>query len=65
MNLGITDFPVLADGSETFKALTPMTQEVHPEMCALTPDMKILSCYSGHGSGVEAALQDIRDHAGI
>jgi hypothetical protein len=41
-----------------------MTQEVHPEMCALSPDLEIISCYYGHG-GYEDALQDIRDHAGL
>ena len=64
MNLGITEFPVLADAQSTFASLTPMTQQVHPEMCALTPDLKIISCYSGHG-GYEGALQDIRNHAGL
>jgi len=64
MNLGITEFPVLADAQTLFASVTPMTQQVHPEMCALAPDMTIISCYSGHG-GYEGALNDIRAHAGM
>ena len=41
-----------------------MTQEVHPEMCAVSPEMRIISCYSGHGGYVNA-LNDIRAHAGL
>jgi hypothetical protein len=63
-DLGITEFPVLADGRQGLAGITPMTQQTHPEMCALAPDMTILGCYSGHG-GYSNALDDIRDHAGL
>ena len=39
-----------------------MTQNAHPELCAFTPDLEIISCYAGHGK-IELAMQDIRDHA--
>lgn len=61
--LGITDFPVMADGDLNFVAVTPMTQESHPEVCAIAPDLRVISCYSGHGS-YETALDDIRRRAG-
>ena len=41
-----------------------MDQKSHPQMCAFTPEMEILSCYGGHG-GYEEALDAIRDHAGL
>ena len=63
-DLGITEFPVMADGRFGLANVTPMTQQTHPEMCALAPDLTILSCYSGHG-GYENALDDIRAHAGL
>ena len=57
-------FPVLADGARLLVGSTPMTQEYHPEMCAVTPEFEILSCYKGHG-GYEQALVDIKVHAGL
>ena len=62
--IGSPDFPLLADASYALVDASPMTQLVHPEMCALTPEFELMSCYSGHGS-YEDALQDIREHAGI
>jgi hypothetical protein len=62
--IGSPSFPVFADGSYAITAATPMTNITHPEMCALTPEMEIISCYSGHGS-YENALDDIRAHAGL
>ena len=59
--LGITQFPVLADGVGAFKSVTPMTQLKHPEMCAITPDMRIISCASGHTSHFQL-MNDIRAH---
>ena len=41
-----------------------MTQEYHPEMCALAPELEVISCYRGHG-GYEQALEDIKSHAGL
>ena len=62
--IGSPSFPVFADGDYVIADATPMTQEVHPEMCAIAPDMTIISCYSGHG-GYEDALNDIKSHAGL
>lgn len=62
--VGISNFPVFADGSRNYANATPMTQEAHPEMCAVSPEMRIISCYAGHG-GYENALNDIRVHAGL
>ena len=62
--VGITTFPVFADGGSNYANATPMTQLRHPEMCAVSPEMRIISCYHGHG-GYEAALNDIRVHAGL
>jgi len=62
--IGNPDFPVMADGTEQIKSNTPMTQERHPEMCALAPDMTLISCYSGHG-GYDKALADIKLDAGL
>ena len=63
-DLNITAFPVMADGRFGLASITPMTQNTHPEMCSLAPDLSILGCYSGHG-GYEDALDDIREHAGL
>ena len=46
--VGISGFPVMADGSFTLAGATPMTQQTHPEQCILGPDMRILHCTSGH-----------------
>ena len=58
------NFPIFADGSGKLSGSTPMTQLTHPEMCALSPDFEIISCYYGHG-GYESALDDIKAHAGL
>ena len=62
--IGDPDFPVMADGEGLISGATPMTQERHPELCALAPDMTIISCYHGH-NGYNDALDDIKEHAGI
>ena len=54
----------MADSDFGMAGHTPMTQMVHPEICALAPDMTILSCHSGHGGYLDA-LDTIRDHAGL
>jgi hypothetical protein len=59
-----TELPIFADGTRTLANITPMTQNAHPELCALTPELAIISCYAGHGK-IENALQDIRVHAGL
>ena len=58
----LTDLPVLADGTYTLATITPMTQNTHPELCSLTPELAIINCYFGHGS-IDDALEDIRTHA--
>ena len=55
---------MFADGEGLIADATPLTETAHPEMCAITPEMEIISCYDGHG-GHEAALDDIRAHAGL
>ena len=62
--IGNPSFPVFADGSSQIAGATPMTQTVHPEMCGLTPELEIISCYYGHG-GHQNALADIKTHAGL
>ena len=57
-----TDLPVLADGTRTLATITPMTQNTHPELCSLTPELTIIACYYGHGS-IHDAHEDIRLHA--
>ena len=61
--IGHPNFPVLAGGDGVIVEATPMTQEVHPELCALTPELEIIECFTGH-SGSDAALDAIK-HAGI
>jgi len=58
------NFPVFADGDETIASATPMSPQSHPQVCALSPDLTIISCYSGHG-GYTDALDDIEEHAGL
>ena len=41
-----------------------MTQETHPEVCALSDELEILDCTTGHG-GFETMMDAIRDHAGL
>jgi hypothetical protein len=62
--IGAEDFPVFADGNKALVGVTPMTQQAHPQMCALAPDLEILKCFTGHG-GYEDALDEIRTHAGL
>ena len=64
LQVGITTFPVFADGAGNYANATPMTQMRRPEMCAVSPEMRIISCYHGHG-GYQSALSDIRAHAGL
>ena len=56
------DLPVLAAGTRSLATITPMTQNAHPELCAVTPELMIISCYNGHGT-IHTALEDIRAHA--
>ena len=62
--IGEPSFPIFADGTGLLAGATPLTQEYHPEMCAMTPELEFISCYQGHG-GYERALDDIKEHAGL
>ena len=62
--IGDPNFPILADNTEKIAGATPLTQMTHPEMCALSPELEIISCYSGHGSH-QNCFNDIRAHAGL
>ena len=62
--IGNPSFPVFADGTGVLAGATPMTQKTHPELCALSPELEILSCYSGHMAYL-SALDDIKAHAGF
>ena len=62
--IGSPDFPIFADGEGILRDATPMTQETHPEMCALTEDLTIIECSFGHG-GQHKMLDAIRVHAGL
>jgi len=57
-------FPVFADGEESIANATPLAAQAHPAVCALAPDMTIMSCYTGHGAYADA-FDDIKAHAGI
>ena len=52
------------NGDKLLYDVTPMNGESHPELCAIGPDMKILECWSGHGT-VQTALDKIRETAGL
>ena len=62
--IGSPDFPVLAGGDGAIVDATPMTQDAHPEICAMTPELEILDCFVGHG-GYDDAFDVIKNHAGI
>ena len=63
--IGDPDYPVFADpGAATITAATPLTADVHPELCVIGPDMVLLECYSGHGK-IDSGLDLVRDHAGL
>lgn len=62
--IGAVDFPVFADGNKQITSVTPITQQSHPQMCALSPEFEILKCFTGHG-GYQDALNEIKTHAGL
>ena len=62
--IGSPSFPMFADGNDILANASPLTLQVHPEMCALTPDFEFIECFSGHG-GHNRALDAIREHAGL
>ena len=62
--IGSPNFPVLAGGDGAIVDATPLTQNAHPEVCALTPELEVIDCFVGHG-GSDDALDVIRSHADI
>jgi hypothetical protein len=62
--VGAKKFPVFADGKEKFADATPIDFTTHPYLCAISPEMVILECFSGHGT-TDAALDAVRADAGI
>ena len=63
-SIGNPIFPVFADGNDTVVDATPLTNNARPEMCALSPDLEIIKCYTGY-DGYANALADIKIHAGL
>ena len=61
--LGYPDHPVVADASEQVFQATQYDGSVLPGKCALSPEMEILACTSGHGN--ESLFEVIRDHASV
>jgi hypothetical protein len=59
--IGSPSYPVLADVSDTAVAASPYDAGGVPGKCALTPDMVILGCTTGHGAA--ELYQLIQDHA--
>lgn len=62
--IGSPNFPVLAGGDGAIVDATPLTQDAHPEVCAMTPELEVIDCFVGHG-GSDDALDVIRSHAVI
>jgi hypothetical protein len=59
--IGSPTYPVLSDVSNTTLPAVPYDAQEVPGKCALTPDMVILGCMTGHGA--EPLYQLIEDHA--
>ena len=60
-DMGEPDLAVLADGSRQVIDLTPWEGQYLPGKCAITPEMEILGCYTGHGN--DEPFADILEHA--
>ena len=61
-DLALPDMPVLADTGRAILDSTPWEADSLPGKCVLTPEMEILTCYTGHGN--DQALTAILDHWG-
>ncbi len=59
--IGSPGYPVMADVSGTSVEASPYDAEGVPGKCALTPDMVLLGCTTGHGAS--ELYQLIEDHA--
>ncbi len=53
------DFPVVADPEKAILSATTWEGTYLPGKCALTPQMEIIKCYTGHGNdeGLEAIVE--------
>ena len=58
------NFPVFADGNDMVVNATPLTNNSRPEMCALSPELEIIGCFTGY-DGYANALNEIKTHAGL
>ena len=66
--IGDPSFPVFADGNISFTDTqiynaTP-AENAYPVLCALAPDMKIITCTKGHNV-IDNLFDDIKTHAGL
>jgi len=59
-DMGEPEMAVLADGNRQVIEDTPWEAVSLPGKCALTPDMEILGCFTGHGNSGPLGL--IVDH---
>ena len=59
--IGSPSFAVLSDVSDLSLGITPYEGTALPGKCALTPQMEILGCATGHGS--HDLFQLIEQHA--
>ncbi|HJN73463.1 MAG TPA: hypothetical protein QGF58_05970 [Myxococcota bacterium] len=60
--LGSPDLPVLADTEGLLLDVTPYDGRSLPGKCALSPEMEMLECTTGHG--LEELRDVIAEHAG-
>ncbi len=61
--IGEPTYPVLADTTGRLLDVTPYDGEALPGKCALSPQMELLECTTGHGN--ETLFDVIREHAGL
>ena len=62
--IGSPSFPVFTDGKDMVVGATPLTINPKREVCALSPELEIIGCFTGY-DGYENALNTIKDHAGL
>ena len=48
--IGAPPFPVLSDADELVLEITPFDGDPLPGKCALSPEMVMLGCTTGHGA---------------
>jgi len=59
--LGSPDYPVLSDQAQTMLNSVPYDGSRLPGKCVLSPEMELLHCAEGHGTG--ELLTTIVEHA--